>query len=66
MGKGEKVISKDDETTGEFQLSLIPWETLECKVLQKLFHLEARWWAICTPGSVSRWPLAAPRGRGGK
>lgn len=29
-GKGEKV-SKDVEITGKFQLSLIPWEALECQ-----------------------------------
>lgn len=45
MGKGEK-ISKDIETTGEFRLSLVLWETLECKLLGKLYHLEARWLVI--------------------
>ena len=34
MGKGEKV-SKDVESTGEFLLSLIPWETLGRQVLQR-------------------------------
>lgn len=57
MGAGEKVLkqhlnSKDVETTGESQLSLIPWETLQCKLPPKVFHLEARWLVFVLQGQL--------------